>query len=108
MAHSAGGSSEIANARQLTEAGREVSKEVGAQEWARSVLGEFAKIVEGASPYQVQQQALEFANGKLNSDQELRERAEAFAFSRGLHVYEYAIVLQLELRDLVLETRETQ
>ena len=86
----------------LTEFGKSISEDVGAQDVAKRLAPEVRKQVREMDPYQVQEHCLEFMTVKHAPAPELDSLINKVAYERGVKREQVLRVIALELRDLLI------
>ncbi len=88
----------------LTDLGRQISQDTGAEKWAESAFAELLEEIEGKDPFGIQTIAFDYANQFAPSDGLLAKMRNS-AFDNGLDLEGVRRVLGVVLRDLLLRER---
>ena len=88
---------------ELTDFGRELSTDIGGQEWARQKASELASRVRGQPAFEVHEFAAEYVQGNTNFDEAFFQRMRECVYNRGAKIEQIRNVLAVELRDALLK-----
>ncbi|MCY4156723.1 MAG: hypothetical protein OXF66_04710 [Gammaproteobacteria bacterium] len=99
----AGGTVGAGSPTQLTDLGREVSREISAKEWAKKHADVLAGEAEGKKPFDIQDFSFNYVFNRHKPTADDLSLWKESAYQHGLDVSQVKNVLMVELRDALLE-----
>lgn len=87
----------------LTKAGKELAKEIEAQEWVDKVSGILKEKVTGLDAYGIEVFCFEYVDDEDQYSDEEEKVIRASAYKRGIRAFDVRRVLAIELRDRLLK-----
>ena len=86
---------------ELTDLGKDISKEIQAFQWAKETAPALVNEVADKHPYEIQEFCLGYVRGKVLPES-MEEKVKTSAYKRGLDKEQVLRVLAVELRDCLL------
>ena len=88
---------------QLTNLGENISKTLGAREWAEKIAVKLSERVEGKQPYEIQNICFDYVKEEFNPTDKQEAKIGMCAYENAVDRDQVLNVLAVELRDVLLQ-----